>query len=494
VYGAVRVAALVLALASAVVSGAAQSQPRRPLSKSDLVRLLTGRTLAREEIADLIRRHCTTFTPSERDRAELRAVGADDEMLGFIAACRRAADALFVRVPGDEVAGEAGGEVLVRVEVRRGSGAPAPNLALTLTGSGRIPGGDGRDVQATTDERGVAEFAVRLGPELATYALTVAPVSGEALNGRATVSVVARPTGPFRADVRPRRVEFEESRDQTLSVALRDALGNTVAGQRVDLVAAGGVAPAQSRTTDARGHAAFTISAAAFRADARLMLRAGGRVVDSIEVALPAPIAASRTGFVAGQGQRGRVGSRLGQALVFEVRDSANAGLANRPVTVTGVNAVVEPDRDRTDGNGRLVIRVRLGERAGPATVVARVGTLEREATLVAVAGPATRLRLSCGSALEGRLVIPADTTSTLTVAAADAYGNPVAPSGLRVAVGDRGVVEVGRVASAGDLARVSLRGRSPGSTNLAVTAAGVRADFVTVVQAGAPGRCSGPR
>jgi hypothetical protein len=140
------------------------------------------------------------------------------------------------------------------------------------------------------------------------------------------------------------------------------------------------------------------------------------------------------------------------------------------------------------------VIRVRLGERAGPATVVARVGTLEREATLVAVAGPATRLRLSCGSALDGRLVIPADTTSTLTVAAADAYGNPVAPSGLRVAVGDRGVVEVGRVASAGDLARVSLRGRSPGSTNLAVTAAGVRADFVTVVQAGAPGRCSGPR
>lgn len=489
-----RIAALVLALAAGVVSGAAQSAPRRPLSKSDLVRLLTGGTLERSEIADLIRRHCTNFTPSERDRAELRAVGADDEMLGAIAACRRAADALFVRVPATEVTGEAGGEALVRVEVRRGSGAPAPGIALALAGSGRIPGGDGRDLLATTDDRGVAEFEVRLGSGLATYDLAVATVSGETLGGRTAVSVVTRPAGPFRADVRPRRLELEGGRDQAFTVALRDALGNIVAGQRVDLMAAGGAVSPQTQITDARGQAAFTISAAAFRADARLLLRAGGRVVDSIEVALPAPIAAARTGFVSGQGQRGRVGTVLGQALVFEVRDSANAGLPNRTVTVTGENAVVTLDRDRTDADGRLVVRVRLGERAGPATVVARVGTLERQATLVALPGPATRLRLVCGSPLEGRLVIPADTTSTVTVTATDAYGNAVAPSALRVAVGDRDIVEVGRVAAGGAVARVSLRGRSAGSTNLSLMAAGMRADFVTVVQRGAPGRCPAPR
>jgi hypothetical protein len=122
------------------------------------------------------------------------------------------------------------------------------------------------------------------------------------------------------------------------------------------------------------------------------------------------------------------------------------------------------------------------------------VGTLERQATLVALPGPAARLRLACGSPLEGRLVIPADTTSTVTVTATDAYGNAVAPSALRVAVGDRGVVEVGRVTAAGEVAHVSLRGRSAGSTNLSLMAAGVRADFVTVVQRGAPGRCPAPR
>jgi len=490
----VRIAALVVALTAAVVSGAAQSLPPRPLSKSDLVRLLTGRTLAKEEIATIIRRNCTNFTPSERDRDDLRSAGADDGMLRAIADCRRAADALLVRVPAEEVVGEAGGVALVRVEVRRGTGAPAPNLALTLVGSGRIPGADGKDVQATTDDRGIAAFEVPLGSSLATYALTVATASGSPLSGRTGVNVSARPAGPFKAEVRPRRLELESGAERTLAVALRDALGNTVAGERVDLVARSGALSAQSGTTDAEGEVTFTLHAAAFRADQRLLLRAGGRVVDSVEIVLPAPVAAARTGFVSGQGQRGRVGARLSQVVVFEVRDSANAGVPNQPVTVTGVNAVVEPDRDRTDASGQLVIRVRLGERAGPATVVARVGAIERQATLLALPGPATRLQLSCGTELAGRVVIPADTTSTVTVTAADAFGNPVPPAGVRVAVGDRTVVDVARVGSGSDVAHVTLRGRSPGSTNLALTAAGVRADFVAVVQPGAPGRCSSPR
>jgi hypothetical protein len=489
-----RVAALVIALAGAVVSGAAQSQPPRPLSKSDLVRLLSGNTLGKDEITAILRKNCTTFTPSERDRVDLRAVGADEAMLRAIANCRRAADALLVRVPAEEIAGAAGGEATVRVEVRRGNGAPAPGLALVLAGSGSIPGGAGKDAEATTDERGMAVFAVALGSAVASYTLTVATASGDALGGRTSVSVAARPAGPFRAEVRPRRLELASGSEHTVAVALRDALGNTVGGQRLDLVAPGGAAVTQSATTDARGQATFTLSAAAFRGNAHLLLRAGGRVVDSVEVVLPPPVAPGRTGFVAGQGQRGRVGTRVSQVLVFEVRDTANAGVADQPVTVTGDNAVVEPDRDRTDANGRVVIRVRLGERAGPATIVARVGTIERQATLVALPGPATRLRLTCGAELASRVMIPADTTSTVTVAAADAYGNAVPPGGVRVWVGDRKVVDVARVGGAGDLAQVTLRGRSAGSTNLAFTAAGVRADFVAVVQAGAPARCSSPR
>jgi hypothetical protein len=97
------------------------------------------------------------------------------------------------------------------------------------------------------------------------------------------VSVTARPAGPFRAEVRPRRLELATGGEHTVAVALRDALGNTAGGQRIDLVAPGGAAATQSATTDARGQATFTLSAAAFRGNAHLLLRAGGRVVDSVE-------------------------------------------------------------------------------------------------------------------------------------------------------------------------------------------------------------------
>src|SRR5256884_5419814 len=35
----------------------------------------------------LVRRNCVTFRPSERDRADLRAAGADDAVLGAIDQC-----------------------------------------------------------------------------------------------------------------------------------------------------------------------------------------------------------------------------------------------------------------------------------------------------------------------------------------------------------------------------------------------------------------------
>ena len=62
------------------------------LRKTDLVRLLSGLTLAPDELAALIRRSCLTFTPTGRDRADLVALGADSGVLREIDACvRRAA-------------------------------------------------------------------------------------------------------------------------------------------------------------------------------------------------------------------------------------------------------------------------------------------------------------------------------------------------------------------------------------------------------------------
>jgi hypothetical protein len=68
----------------------ARSQGTSPLRKTELVRLLVTGALKQRDIAALVRRNCVTFRPSERDRAELRAAGADDEVLAAVDQCLRA--------------------------------------------------------------------------------------------------------------------------------------------------------------------------------------------------------------------------------------------------------------------------------------------------------------------------------------------------------------------------------------------------------------------
>ena len=73
---------LLLALLVAVQSSA-------PLRKSDLVRLLSGAMMSSSELAELVSRNCLTFDPTERDRNDLRMLGADAAMLAAVDACAR---------------------------------------------------------------------------------------------------------------------------------------------------------------------------------------------------------------------------------------------------------------------------------------------------------------------------------------------------------------------------------------------------------------------
>src|SRR5882762_8295354 len=75
----------VLALASFVAPLAAQSPP--PLDKTELIRLLTNPLFAQTEVADVVRRSCLTFHPTERDWADLRSAGAAGEVIASAAAC-----------------------------------------------------------------------------------------------------------------------------------------------------------------------------------------------------------------------------------------------------------------------------------------------------------------------------------------------------------------------------------------------------------------------
>jgi len=86
-------AAVLLALAGhlcAPPAARAQRGGTEPLRKVELVRLLGSRAISTTQVVVLVRRNCVAFRPSERDRADLRAAGADDAVLTAIDQCLRA--------------------------------------------------------------------------------------------------------------------------------------------------------------------------------------------------------------------------------------------------------------------------------------------------------------------------------------------------------------------------------------------------------------------
>ena len=65
------------------------TQGTAPLRKSDLVRLLSAAAISSAELEQLVRRNCLTFDPTERDRNDLRLMGADAAMLAAVDECAR---------------------------------------------------------------------------------------------------------------------------------------------------------------------------------------------------------------------------------------------------------------------------------------------------------------------------------------------------------------------------------------------------------------------
>jgi len=313
----------------------ALAQARQPLRKSDLIRHLSGSALSRSEIADLIRRNCLSFRPTERDRADLRSLGADAGIFRRIEECLS----------------------------RRTAATAAP-------------------------------------------------------------STVTRSPPPTPA---PTAVAERQPRPAT---------------------------PPPSP------------------------------VVAALPVAPPAVVSASRTGFVLGVGQRGRVGTRLPVPLVFEVRDTTNAPVVGRTVVFLAAGARLEHVSAATDSSGRASAIVALGQQAGSVVVSARVGAIERQVALQAVAGPPAKLEVRCGGeTVESRLTLRPDTISVLRIVAQDAYGNPVPLTALRAAVGDDRVLRQVSITADSLRGAITFRpGKAGGATNLAIQASGVRVTLIASV------------
>jgi len=108
-----------------------------PLRKSDLVRLLSGSVMSQQEIAQLVTRNCLTFTPTDRDRADFRLLGAEAPVLAALDGCARRA----TRPPPKPAAPPRPIVTQPAVAAARPSLPPPPPARVAADRSGFVAGG-----------------------------------------------------------------------------------------------------------------------------------------------------------------------------------------------------------------------------------------------------------------------------------------------------------------------------------------------------------------
>lgn len=492
--------AVVLLTLLGVLPSRGAAQGSQPLRKTDVIRLLSNPLISKSEVADLIRRNCLAFRPTARDSADLRDFGADAGVLASIGGCAAAPDRartpaqppLTAALLTERVNVPAGGAVAARVQVKRGD-VPQAGIPLVLRGSGRIPGGPAKDVQATTAAGGVALFQFSVGRVPGTYQLDLTTASGFAFPGTPplVVAVVAPP--PAAADVQPARIELRagERGPVSLAVTVRDSAGNGVPGEQVSMQADRpdmGV-PADSRGTDSLGRAVFVVERSAVRRGGSVTFRARGRTLATAEVVRADVVGAAGTGFVAGTGQRGIARTRLSEPLVFQVRSAAGGPLTGRVVTFRAVNAEVVPDSALTDSTGLARVEVTLGKQAGPALVTATVDSIQKQAALVVEpAAPAGIVIERDGVRVDGgTTAVARGTAFRVRISTQDAFGNAVPTADLARMIqqmrnrfnAQSQLLKMTAVESDGGAAVVTFKATGVGQADLSIAGATVSVQIV---------------
>jgi len=430
------------------------AQGSEPLRKTDLIRLLSSRLIRRSEIADLIRRNCLAFRPTERDWADVRDLGADAEVMASIGGCvAQAARSrptvspastasapppvrptypapLLVAPLASRLGAVAGTDAFVAVEAKRGD-EPQGGLWLALRGTSSIPGGAVRDVQAVTDESGLAVFSVPAGQQPGVYRLEVVSSAGAPLPGRPTVDLAVQPGRPAAVEVQPGPVEVRGPSEGPLGV---------------QVVAA----------------------------------------------------ASAGTGFVSGGGRGGVARTLLPAPLVFQARSVYGLPLAGRVVKFRSRNAQVAADSAVTDSAGRAQVDVTLGSQAGSAVVTASLDSVEVAETLRVDPGHAVELILEReGTRVDGgRMIVVLGVPFTLTVKARDGYGNLVSTAFLARALRDlaprfnarRQLLKALGVRSDSLTASLTFKPTGLGTTDLTI-AGGLTASVSVEVVSPLPGR-----
>ncbi len=436
----------VLALATLVAPLAAQSPP--PLDKTELIRLLTNPLFAQTEVADVVRRSCLRFHPTERDWADLRTAGAGGEVIASAAACdsRRTSSAgsslsasdeasppvSAVAQPADVVT-TVGMGGSVRVRLSRGR-TPLRRTTLALRGSTVL--GLSRDASAVTDDSGIAVFRLPPVARTGTHQFEIRTGGGATLPGQPAVLYSVRSSRPTRVRLTPDYIAFRGTDSTaTIVVAVTDSLGNPVSGEPVDL--SGGIGTPLTAITDSVGRATLTVTSGSVTRGGALQVRVRGLAPVEMEIAAPAGLSGVNTGFLPVGSAYGSVGNALSEPLIFRARTVQGAAAAGHTVHFRTLNARVTPESAVLDSTGRVRVDVVLGIRAGEAAVLASIDSVERIVTLRAEPGPIDSLILDRnGETVNGRaIIVQVGVPFALRLRARDLYGNATSIEALAQAL-----------------------------------------------------------
>jgi hypothetical protein len=415
----------------------APAQAPRPLDKIEVIRLLTNPLFAPSEIADVVRRSCVAFRPTERDWADLRSAGASGEVIATVAACttrrtetpaappaeaRAVAAVLTAVAVTSELVVNAGATSSVRVFVHRG-GVPQRRIVVTLRGSTAV--GLQRDATATTNDSGVVAFPLPPVVQPGTHRFEVVGSGGSAFPGRPTVTLTIRAGEPGRLRVTPDYVASIEN-GVTIVATVTDSLGNPLGREPVELTS--GVGAPVSVPTDSVGRASFVLAAGALPRGGALQLRVRRLAAIEIPVADVAGLSGALTGFLApgAANRRARVGSAPSEPLVFRARTVQGGPPLGHVVRFRAVNARVKPDSAVLDSTGRVPLDVVFGARAGEALVFATIDSVEKLVSYQVEPGPLSALVVEYkGQVVTGQnVMVRVAAPFVLKVTARDMFGN----------------------------------------------------------------------
>ena len=429
-----------LALLLLVVAATPARAQNEPLRKTDLIRYLSAGSMTTTQIAQLVQRNCVSFTPTARDRQNLMALGADTMIMARIDGCLKrpaaggstAATQPSPSRPSGSQASSSRPSPSRPSPVQPPPSPPSPAVLIAVPIASRV--------QAVVGGTAEVSVALKRGSAAVPGTLMVLRGSGRISGG---------------------------------SDALAETDGRGIAQFRFP---AGGSAGSVRLTI-------ATVSGEALSASAEVELTMMMPLGPPAR-ARPAP---DRTGFVQGTGQRGRAGEPASLPVVFEARDSAGRVMPGLQVTLSVVNGRLagDPTEATTDSNGQVSVQVTFGERAGVATaVVAKIGSLERQAMLYPMPGPAKQLIvLLDGNTVAGQVVLSTRRSSVLRIYSRDAFGNSVPVGGLQATSADERVLKVTAVSADSLGGVIAVTPRKAGLTNLVITSSGLRADLSALIR-----------